>query len=277
MKRLLLAATAAIAIVGTASAADIGYRRPPPPVAPVVPAVLPFSWTSCYLGGFLGGAWASDIVVNNGYAQVLGVPFDSWSYSLDNSFIGGGTAGCNWQPIGSPLVVGIEGEIGYVDLSGSAYDPRFPLGSNVLTASASIGNTYGMITGRLGYAVDRVLFYVKGGVAFVDESVTVTHPAFPNLGIPAVAVTATNDDARWTIGAGVEWAFANNWSLKGEYMYIGTDNGSPCGFVLGGPVIPAGNYCWNHSGPDGISTAKVGLNYRFNGLFGGVAAFVGPY
>ncbi|MEZ5890892.1 MAG: hypothetical protein R3D52_12075 [Xanthobacteraceae bacterium] len=135
-----------------------------------MPAALPFSWTSCYLGGFLGGAWASDIAVNNGYAQVLGVPFDSWTYSLDNSVIGGGTAGCNWQPIGSPLVVGIEGEVGYVDLSGSAYDPRFPLGPNVLAASASIGNTYGMITGRLGYAVDRVLFYVKGGVAFVDEA-----------------------------------------------------------------------------------------------------------
>jgi len=79
------------------------------------------------------------------------------------------------------------------------------------------------------------------------------------------------------IGAGIEWAFANNWTLKGEYMFIGTDNSSPCGFVLGGPVIPAKNYCWNHSGPDGISTAKIGLNYRFSGLFGGVAAFVGPY
>ncbi|MEZ5890891.1 MAG: hypothetical protein R3D52_12070 [Xanthobacteraceae bacterium] len=78
-----------------------------------------------------------------------------------------------------------------------------------------------------------------------------THPAFPNLGIPAVAVTATNDDARWTIGAGVEWAFANNWTVKGEYMYVGTGTTVRLRLCLGGPVIPAGNYCWNHSGPMG--------------------------
>ena len=75
MKRLLLATTAAVAIIGTASAADIGYRGPPPPVAPVVPAILPFSWTGCYLGGFLGGAWTNNVAVNDGYAQVLGIPF----------------------------------------------------------------------------------------------------------------------------------------------------------------------------------------------------------
>ena len=78
-----------------------------------------------------------------------------------------------------------------------------------------------MVTGRLGYAVDRVLFYAKGGVAFLDESVSVSHQAFPNLGIPAVAVSASNNNAHWTIGGGIEWAFANNWTLKAEYMAIG--------------------------------------------------------
>ena len=51
---------------------------------------------------------------------------------------------------------------------------------------------------------------------------------------------------------------------KGEYMFIGSDNNSPCAFnsgVVGG--LPPGSYCWNHSGFDGISTAKVGLNYLF--------------
>jgi outer membrane immunogenic protein len=263
MKKFLVATAASVALVASASAADIGYR-PPPPVAPVVPVALPFNWTGCYLGGFVGGAWADDVTVNNGYAQVLGLPYSSWNYSLDSSFIGGGTAGCNWQPLGSAFVLGIEGELGAIDLNGSAYDPLFPLGPNVLNASAKIGDWYGMITGRGGFAIDRVLFYVKGGVAFVDESVTVTHPAFPNLGIPAVAATASSNNAHWTLGGGIEWAFANNWSIKGEYMFIGTDNNSPCGFVGSGP-IPAGNYCWNHSGLDGISTAKFGLNYRFGG------------
>ena len=266
MKRMLLATAAAVGIVGAASAADLRAR----PVAPVLPPA--FSWTGCYLGGFVGGAWVDDITVTNAYGQAIVLPSNSWSYSLDSSFIGGGTLGCNWQPIGTPWVFGIEGEIGYIDLSGSA---SVPFGPNVVFASASIGNTYGMVTGRLGYAVDRILFYVKGGAAFVEESVTVSHPAIAGV-TPAFVATVSNNDARWTIGGGIEWAFANNWTLKGEYMFIGSDTNSPCAFNPGvaGGIVPAGNYCWNHSGFDGISTAKIGLNYLFGGgLFGGGAPF----
>jgi outer membrane immunogenic protein len=264
MKKIFLATAASLGVIGTASAADIGYR-PPPPVAPVVPVVLPFSWTGCYLGGFAGGAWANNVNVIDPYGNFIGVPFDTWGYSVKSSFIGGGTAGCNWQPIGTPWVLGIEGEAGYMNLEGSAFDPLFPLGPNVLFASTKIGNGYGMVTGRLGYAADRVLLYAKGGVAFLDESVTVAHPAFPNLGIPAVAVSASNNNAHWTVGGGIEWAFANNWTLKAEYMAIGLENNSPCGFVTGGPIIPAGNDCWNHSGLGAVSTFKVGVNYLFGG------------
>jgi outer membrane immunogenic protein len=265
MQKIMLATAASLALFGTASAADIGYR-PRPAVVPVAPVVLPFSWTGCYLGGFAGGAWTGDVRVFDPYGNFVGVPFDTWGYSIDNSFIGGGTAGCNWQPTGTPWVVGIEGEFGYMSLKGSGFDPlSFPFGPNALFASTKIGDGYGMITGRVGYAVDRVLFYAKGGVAFVDESVTVAHPTLPAFGIPAVAVTVDNNDARWTVGGGVEWAFVNNWTLKAEYMAIGLDNSLPCGFVSGGPVLPAGNYCWNHSVPSAVSTFKVGVNYLFGG------------
>ena len=265
MKRVFLAGAASLVLIGTASAADVGYP-PPRPVAPVVPVVVPFSWTGCYLGGFVGGAWTNDVKVTDPYGNFGGVPFDSWGYSVKSSFIGGGTAGCNWQPIGTAWVLGIEGEAGYMSLTGSALDPiAGPLGPNALFASAKIGNGYGMITGRLGYAVDRVLFYAKGGVAFLDESVSVSHQAFPNLGVPAVAVSASGNNAHWTVGGGIEWAFANNWSLKAEYMAIGLENNSPCSFIPGGAIIPAGSYCWNHSGLGAVSTFKVGLNYLFGG------------
>jgi hypothetical protein len=48
-------------------------------------------------------------------------------------------------------------------------------------------------------------------------------------------------------------------------MAIGLDNSLPCGFVSGGPVVPAGTYCWNHSVPSAVSTFKVGVNYLFGG------------
>ena len=96
------------------------------------------------------------------------VPSHSWSDDLGSSFIGGGTLGCNWQPVGSPFVLGLEGEFGYLKLRGEAFDPNTLAGTQTTLdalGSAKVGNWYGMVTGRLGYAFDRVLLYVKGGAA----------------------------------------------------------------------------------------------------------------
>ena len=119
MKKILLATVAVLGLVGAASAADL---RPLPAQPLVVPV---FNWTGCYLGGYVGGAWGAENV------RVLDVngaisPSGAWSYDTKSSFLGGGTLGCNWQPIGSPFVLGIEGELGYLRLTGSAIDPFDP-------------------------------------------------------------------------------------------------------------------------------------------------------
>ena len=68
----------------------------------------------------------------------------------------------------------------------------------------------------------------------------------------------SNTEATWTLGGGLEWALDPNWSVKAEYMYVGLDKTiSDCGFL-------ATSFCYDHN-LRGISTAKVGLNYRFNG------------
>ena len=81
----------------------------------------------------------------------------------------------------------------------------------------------------------------------------------------AGGATRSNDWAHWTIGGGVEWAFAGNWTVKGEYMFIGLDNDSACGLGTNNALVPARSFCWNHSGLNGVSTAKIGLNYLFGG------------
>ncbi len=95
-----------------------------------------------------------------------------WSYSENSSFTGGGTAGCNWQPwAGTGLVLGIEGEAGYFQLSGSALEPN---SVNVI-GSSKMGNGYGLIAGRVGWAfLERLLVYGKVGVAFYNSSATVS-------------------------------------------------------------------------------------------------------
>ncbi|RAI43308.1 outer membrane protein [Rhodoplanes roseus] len=249
MKTFLLGTVAAIAIVGTATAADMRMpvKAPPPVIAPA------FSWTGCYIGGYVGGAWAADDATTYAY-DLVGVPYGGYSYKLDSSFIGGGTLGCNYQPVGSPFVLGLEGEIGYMSLEGTAYDPF--LAPGLYSSSTKIGDWYAMITGRLGYSWDRAMVYVKGGVAFVDVESTFTTPF-----ALAPAFSVSDTVATWTVGGGIEWAFDMNWSIKAEYMYIAIDEGhsvSQSGFTF----LPVSR--WDHD-ISGIHTAKVGLNYRFGG------------
>ena len=173
MRNIVFAVVAAATLgtFGTASAADLPARYPN--ATPPAPVILPvFSWTGCYLGGFASGAWGNDLAAydRSNLAGQPGPPFDAWSYKLSTSFIGGGTVGCNWQPVGTPFVAGVEGEFGYLKLSGSSFDPLDPIGPNNILSTTKIGDWYGMLTGRLGYAWDRALFYVKGGAASASRA-----------------------------------------------------------------------------------------------------------
>ena len=55
------------------------------------------------------------------------------------------TLGYNWQGVASPLVLGIEGEFGYLRADRiAAYTAVFPQFSE-LTATTTVGNWYGTI------------------------------------------------------------------------------------------------------------------------------------
>ena len=252
MKKLL-ATIAFLGLASAASAADLG----PIPVRPLFMPV--YNWTGCYLGAHLGAGWTAETVRVTDVSAYNALPWDIWNYNTHNSIVGGGTLGCNWQPIGSSFVAGVEGEFGYMRIAGSGLDPN-----NVFTSiqsSVRIGDWYGTMTGRLGYAWNRLMLYVKGGAAFVEVQTTVTDPILN----PGFIAQSTDSKATWTAGGGIEWAFDWNWSVKAEYMFIGLDNTAACGFdAVGIGNGGVGTYCWNHQ-LDGIHTAKIGLNYRFGG------------
>jgi outer membrane immunogenic protein len=251
---LVLIAGAAWLSASAAFAADLSVRRqPPPPPPPPPPPLAVFNWTGCYAGGFIGGAWANDVTATDLNARNNGI---SWSYELDGSFIGGGTIGCNYQ-WSSFFVVGIEGEVGYINLEGSAADPTSLALDTV--SSTSIGNWYGMITGRFGFAFNSAaLIYVKAGAAFVDVSHDVVDRCNTGAcGGSLIAASFSDSVTTWTVGGGIEWAFSPNWSVKAEYMFIALDEvNRSCGFDNGT------TFCFDHD-VGGIHTAKVGINYRF--------------
>lgn len=244
MKKILLATVATIGLAGTALAADLRMPvKAPPVIAPV------FNWSGCYLGGYVGGAFQDrDVTIydRNGllFTGAPNTEFARMGYKTDSSFLGGGTLGCNYQGFGSPWVIGLEGEVGYLSLKGSIFS------NNTFTnfASTKAGDLYALVAGRLGYSWDRALFYVKGGAAFID----VESSAYVTAA-PATLYTTKQNKATWTIGAGLEWAFTPNWSVKAEYMYLGLDYWQDYG------VAPR---LFSQYEP-GIHTAKVGLNYRF--------------
>jgi outer membrane immunogenic protein len=260
--RLAGIALLTLAAGGTALAADLGvpvYRAAPLPVA--------FSWSGCYAGIFAGGALAERHAASTELATTNPVPYNAagnnWSYEVGSSVIGGGTIGCNYQPFASRFVFGIEAEAGYLHLDGSAVDPLSPFLPLDTFSHTTIGDWYAVLAGRFGVSFDRVLVYVKGGAAFtrVRTGILDTNVS----GASTATMDAFNDEfwATWTAGAGIEYAFSYNWSVKAEYLYIDTRSSeSACG-VAGGALAGL-IYCWQQEVP-GLHTVKVGLNYRFSG------------
>ena len=228
-------------------------------MAPVVPAAV-FNWTGFYVGLFAGGAFADGnmrVTDRQGYNLPVG---HSWTHTLDDSFIGGGTLGFNWQAPGSAFVFGVEGELGYLRLRGSGADPLSPARDTI--ANARIGDWYGLIAGRVGVAFQSALIYFKGGAAFVEKTASVRDTCTTGAcGLGTVNATFSDTEVTWALGGGVEWAFAPQWSIKAEYLYLDTsETVASCG--PGGGTAAGANFCWNHRFP-GTHTVKAGVNFRF--------------
>jgi outer membrane immunogenic protein len=70
----------------------------------------------------------------------------------------------------------------------------------------------------------------------------------------------SNSNSGWLVGAGIEWAFASNWSAKVEYNYLALDDRT---FTVpaGSPFLAGDTFTQSNRN---IQMLKVGANYRFN-------------
>ena len=156
-RRILMASVGAMALAGSAFAADLPSRAPPPVYVPPAPI---FTWTGIYIGGQIGYAWGTS---NTNLGDNFG---DFVSFSTNNSgVIGGAHVGYNLQL--SQFVVGLEGDVDGSSLKKTVYgDPFIDSFISVPTTISGNLGVQGSIRGRVGYAWDRVLLYATGGVAF---------------------------------------------------------------------------------------------------------------
>ena len=199
----------------------------PPPI---------FSWTGFYLGANLGAGWGN---------LDASVPFAAGNWSVgETAFIGGGQLGYNWQT--GNFVLGVEWDFDWTNANKT---------SGIVTVNGvGLQATGGWdwtstISARLGYAVDHWLWYAKVGAGWNKNSVTVATPG--NI----VFASGSNTSAGWLVGAGVEYAFTNNWTGKIEYTYLGLSDYNFAATVAGVNTIV-------NVSPN-IQTLKFGVNYKF--------------
>jgi outer membrane immunogenic protein len=281
MKRILLATTA-LALSCPAFAADLAPVRMPLKAPPV--AARPFSWTGCYIGGHLGVGWGHE-----NFSDPNSVLFGGMSFFAPNGagvgidqdagFLGGGQIGCDYQ-FATNWVIGAAGDFSWTDINGQATDPFFSGKSGGPITLRDKTDWLATATGRLGYAWDRLLLYAKGGAAWEHSQDSIGNlvgwysppfATFCSSGAAFIACNPSGSDthAGWTVGVGLSWAFADNWSAGIEYDHydFGSHNvtltdpngtfGGPTPVALSAPITVNQR----------IDAVKVTLDYRFN-LFG---------
>jgi opacity protein-like surface antigen len=239
MKRLLTRGVAFILLAAGVSAQGADVASPGKASSPAVAAVT--NWTGLYLGPHIGAGF--------GY-RYWTFP-DGAVVESSDAVVGGGQVGANYQ-IGR-WVLGVEADASFGNLNGATSTNRAtflhtcPDGvSNCRTRQHWIATA----TGRVGYAVDPALFYLKGGAAFTDSNYLKDTPA----GSEAASVARGG----WTVGAGMEFALLRNWSLKLEYDYLDFDKRWVA--LSGGGAVAE-----NVAVLQRAHEVKLGFNYLFNG------------
>jgi outer membrane immunogenic protein len=201
-----------------------------------------------------------------------------------NGGFGGGQIGYNWvfpggtYGAGSGFLLGVEGDIQGASLHGSRTLSFTSEGGDDFHSASTDSrlNWFGTLRGRLGWTAGPVLFYGTGGFAFggVKNNLLVN---FADNGVGAVAdcivlcsastlVSSSSTRTGWVAGAGIEWMFAPNWSLKGEYQYIDLGTVTQTASAFADPAT---------DGPEGttavrrvhetFNTVRIGVNYHFGG------------
>jgi outer membrane immunogenic protein len=264
MRLSLWAVGCAALIVSSAAAASdlLPTQKAPPPVQPV-------SWTGFHIGVNAGLGWSTNTDSVRG-ANLLTT--EDWLYpgeiaspSLSqNGFIGGSQIGYDYE-FAPSMVAGLAADLSGASLSGKGAAAGTYDSSRVMTGKSET-NLFGTVRTRLGYApTDRILAYATGGMAYGNVRLS-TGLSRPSPGFTGCENGANNCErgstsalkVGWTIGAGLEWALADAWSVNAEYLYydLGKISHSMADSHWPGVVFEA-------TEPLRGDIVRIGLNYRF--------------
>ncbi len=200
MKIKLLAAVLLLGSSGFAMAAD--------PALPIEEIPTGFNWTGGYVGGQAGYAWGDSHYSNTEYD-------DYADYDPDGVF-GGIYAGYNHQFINN-VVLGVDADLNVSGVDGDTTFYLNDIGYEAIPGAEAELKYSGAIRGRLGYAVDRFMPYIAGGLSFGKYDFNLPDGS-------SFLFEESKTLTGWNIGAGVEYAATDNILIRAEYRY--TDFGS---------------------------------------------------
>jgi len=212
----------ALVAAQNAGAADLSvaplYKAPPMAASPA------YNWSGFYLGINGGGGWGHSY-------------WDTGTTGIGTSGgLVGGTAGYNYE-FNNHFVLGVEGDIDWAHLTGTN-------ASAGCVAGCTTSDTWlSTVRGRAGYAFGGIMPYVTGGLAVGD--IRAATPGFAG---------ASDTNAGWTAGGGIEFALPGNWTAKAEYLHVDLGRFN-CGVSCNG--TPTDNVSMHDD------VVRAGVNYRF--------------
>jgi outer membrane immunogenic protein len=266
MKKFLFGSVAAAALF-TAPALAADMTPAPAPVYSKAPMMPVFSWTGFYIGGNIGGHYGQDSTTASadpvGWLAVGAATINAATPGSVNpsGFEGGGQIGYNVQ-YGSG-VFGVEADAQWLGGNATRSVTGFGAGVAPLDVFTTTTQSKWLATfrGRVGVAFDRTLWYITGGGAYSGVNFTDSFGSFSNTSI----ATVSNNSGiwGWVLGGGLEWAFTNNWSVKGEYLYayfgsVSTSIPSCAICATGSDIAVTHKYT--------ESLARLGLNFKLGGM-----------
>ena len=264
----IVATTALTIVSGAALAADLPARVAPPAYVAPLPV---FTWTGAYVGVNAGYVFDGDthfsttgVSPGNIAGIASGVRPGSAKIS-DDGFTAGGQIGYNYQfGVGSGIVVGIEADAAYTDLSKNSNYPGIGGENNFFKSNLDF---LGTVRGRAGYAFNQFLIYGTGGFAYGDAS---SSGNFYNAANTSLLYSGGRSDFQtgYAYGGGIEYALPTNSFLnffkssavtvKAEYLHYDLGKST----VALNPVASATGGFLTKVRTDG-DLARIGLNYKF--------------
>jgi len=247
MKKFLLGTVALVAFAAPAAAADLAarpYTKAPPMIAAI------YDWSGFYIGA--NGGWGSSRKcwdLNNFVGIPVAPALNEGCHDASGG-TAGGQIGYRWQS--SAWVFGLEAQGNWADFKGSNSSLQ------LIARNESKVEAFGLFTGQIGYAWNNALLYVKGGAA-------VTSDKYTGSTLAGLAFDSAKE-TRWggTVGVGLEYGFAPNWSAGVEYnhMFLGHRD---VGFASTGLLFAAGTPSRIDRISQDVDLVTVRVNYRWGG------------